>query len=396
MYANLFSLDIFYLGAITDMQKKCLSFLSAVLSVLVFSSCTSKGFSPEYVESSVAEASAEQEMYDAGEVIPLDCDPLTGEKMESDAIQGQRPVAVMLDNNRTALPQTGISAASIVYEMVTEGGIPRLMAVYRNTAALRTVGPVRSTRDQFVQLAVPENMLLLHIGSSVYATNMLEQLNYPTVDGIELGTVTYVFDTARAATGYGNEHCWYVGDDGAEAGAAQKGIPTTGTVTSVFQFVSYEAEPRLPEDGTASLVEFSFSQNVPVSFRYSEADHNYRKSEYGEELIDLATNAPVSYTNVFLLSCNVSLKSDGLCTDFDFSGGSGAYFYGGHYQLITWEKQDISSPLIIKDTDGNTLSVNVGTSYVAFVENRAIQRSLLLDGVNPFAAQAANSGSLVG
>ena len=34
---------------------------------------------------------------------------------------------------------------------------------------------MRSTRDQFLQLLIPENMILLHIGSSVYAADLLIQ-----------------------------------------------------------------------------------------------------------------------------------------------------------------------------------------------------------------------------
>ena len=48
--------------------------------------------------------------------------PLTGLPCEED-LSHKRPVAVMLNNLRTALPQQGNSQADIIYELVAEGGI---------------------------------------------------------------------------------------------------------------------------------------------------------------------------------------------------------------------------------------------------------------------------------
>src|SRR5689334_13298629 len=62
------------------------------------------------------------------------------------------PVAVMIDNHTAARPQAGLSKASIVYEALAEGGIPRFMAVFARTD-VPLIGPVRSTRPYFVRYA---------------------------------------------------------------------------------------------------------------------------------------------------------------------------------------------------------------------------------------------------
>ena len=38
-----------------------------------------------------------------------------------------RPIAVMIDNHKSAMPQAGLNDAYIVYEMIVEGGETRLM-----------------------------------------------------------------------------------------------------------------------------------------------------------------------------------------------------------------------------------------------------------------------------
>ncbi|MEU5883945.1 DUF3048 domain-containing protein [Spirillospora sp. NPDC047279] len=67
--------------------------------------------------------------------------PFTGGKTGLD-----NPVlAVKVENTRPAMPQSGVSAADIVYVEQVEGGETRLMAVYSSKLPAR-VGPVRSAR----------------------------------------------------------------------------------------------------------------------------------------------------------------------------------------------------------------------------------------------------------
>ncbi|TDD79719.1 DUF3048 domain-containing protein, partial [Actinomadura rubrisoli] len=54
-------------------------------------------------------------------------------------------LAVKIENTRPAMPQSGVSAADIVYVEQVEGGETRLMAVFSSKLP-RRVGPVRSAR----------------------------------------------------------------------------------------------------------------------------------------------------------------------------------------------------------------------------------------------------------
>ena len=113
-----------------------------------------------------------------------DVNPYTGLAKTEGYPEGQRGVAVMLGNMKEDLPQSGLNAADLVYEMITEGGITRLMAVYRDRSALPLVGPLRSARDQHVQLMIPLNCLYVHIGGSSYALDMLDAFHCTDVRSI--------------------------------------------------------------------------------------------------------------------------------------------------------------------------------------------------------------------
>ena len=71
---------------------------------------------------------------------------LTGEWVDP-AVNEQRPVAVMINNIGEAMPQSGIGQADVIYEMIVEGGITRLMAVFSDYSGLEKIGPVRSARQ---------------------------------------------------------------------------------------------------------------------------------------------------------------------------------------------------------------------------------------------------------
>ncbi|MEG3029865.1 MAG: DUF3048 domain-containing protein, partial [Oscillospiraceae bacterium] len=76
-------------------------------------------------------------------------DPFTGIEKTNDYPEGQRTLAVMVNNISACRPQRGLSDASILYESKVEGGITRFMALFQDYKKINDIGPVRSARDQF-------------------------------------------------------------------------------------------------------------------------------------------------------------------------------------------------------------------------------------------------------
>lgn len=76
-----------------------------------------------------------------------------------------RPFAVMIDNHPDAWPQSGIDEAEYVFELLVEGGITRLMAIFRS-ADTEEIGPVRSARPYFLHYAAEYDAVYAHVGGS--------------------------------------------------------------------------------------------------------------------------------------------------------------------------------------------------------------------------------------
>ncbi|PJA40867.1 hypothetical protein CO178_01415 [candidate division WWE3 bacterium CG_4_9_14_3_um_filter_34_6] len=76
-----------------------------------------------------------------------------------------KPIAVMVNNYVVARPSAGLSKADIVYEVVAEAGITRLMPVFHSQIP-SSVSSVRSARYYFVQLASAYSAHYIHWGAA--------------------------------------------------------------------------------------------------------------------------------------------------------------------------------------------------------------------------------------
>ncbi len=299
------------------------------------------------------------------QLAPQDVNVLTGESLDKDTPKGLRPVSVMVGNNPSAMPQRGLGDADVVYELLVEGGITRLMAVYSNPGTVPQVGPVRSTRDAFVQLAVPLNSIHAHIGGSVYAENLLNTLTYQDLDGYYLGSTTFSFDNARTQPrpdGKAAEDCWFTDAALIEHGMEQMELPATGDRYLLFNFT--DSAPDSGDD--AAHISYAYAEASEAAFDYNPELASYAKSLYGKPHADEG-DAVLNFTNVFLLFSKTRTKTDDYTLEYDFNGGSGYYFCGGKAQPIRWEKGEPTEPLRLYTEEGKTLPVLQGTSFIGFV-----------------------------
>src|SRR5699024_2187016 len=79
---------------------------------------------------------------------------------------------LMVSNQKQARPQSGLSKADIVFEMLTEGNITRFLAIYQSTEP-EVVGPVRSAREYFFNLASGYDAIYVYHGAADFINDMI-------------------------------------------------------------------------------------------------------------------------------------------------------------------------------------------------------------------------------
>lgn len=101
----------------------------------------------------------------AAPTVPHVPSPLDGAAVLPATVK-HRVSAVMIDNYPyDARPQSGLRDADIIYEAEAEGGITRYMALFLENVPAK-IGPVRSARLYFVDLARPYDPYFAHAGEN--------------------------------------------------------------------------------------------------------------------------------------------------------------------------------------------------------------------------------------
>ena len=186
------------------------------------------------------------------------------------ATRRDQPLAVLVDNVG-GYPQHGLREATMIVEMPVEGGLTRLMPIYDRTDPVR-VGPVRSARDYFVQLAQRSNAVLVHDGGSPGAMIAISAAEVPTLNAYSSGQLF-----ARADDRSAPYNLYSVGTD--LRTAVSRLLPGADRiVTSQVHAPALDAE-------AVTEVQVRYSGAYTSGFRYDERLGAYRWIRDGEPAV---------------------------------------------------------------------------------------------------------------
>ncbi len=296
---------------------------------------------------------------------------LTGLPVADESVNSSRPVAVVFNNLRIALPQHGIGAADLVFEVEAEGGITRLVAVYSDIAAVGTVGSVRSARPVMINIAMGLDCVFVHSGGSPQAYSDLSAYSVTDIDGLYDGGAVFYRDSGRANS-MGYEHALMT--TGSRLSSKLDKLAAQGTRVSLdsgyaVPFAFNEADTAPAGGSAAAKVTTKYGSYQPF-FRYDEASGNYQRYQYGAKHIDNNTGEQLSFKNVVVLSVKSSvIKGDaaGRRQFSDVGSGSGLYATDGVSVPIKWSKASAAAPLKLTYEDGTELKLNPGKTFLSYV-----------------------------
>lgn len=280
-----------------------------------------------------------------------------------------RPFAVMINNIVYAQPQCGVGEADIVYEVLAEGGITRMMAVFSHIEDAGILGSIRSIRPYYVDIALAYGAIPVHSGYSVAAIEHIHEMGVSNIDG---GTTKYsdeafYRDKSRMANGY--EHSMFTTGDALRTCAEKLGyeLQLPGTYSSGLSFTE-DASPAGGEDASEIKVSFSSLNTKTTQLSYHEDTGVYTAVQHGGDYIDGNTNEPLAFTNVLVISAETKqLDSDGRLS-VDLTGsGSGYFAHGGKYSKIEWSRAGLTSPFVYTLSNAEPLDLGAGKTYIAVV-----------------------------
>lgn len=285
---------------------------------------------------------------------------LTGEQNITDKeIYERRPVAIMVNNISVAQPvQTGLAKADIVYETEVEGGITRLLAVYKDISKVEKVGTVRSARYDFIDLAMGHKAVYVHHGQDDFHAG--PHLN---------DTQRFVLQTGNAGVreknGLASEHTLYGYGDKIWNYLVDKKYNTK--LESVENWQKF-AEKKVSFTDVANTVSVQFSNAYKSVFKYDAENGKYIRYFKDTLRKDYYSGESEYFKNVFVLSTDITSYPG--CSDGKghkkvyLNSGTGYYCVNGTYTPIKWSKGSSSSGFKFTLEDGTPLEVNQGNSWV--------------------------------
>jgi hypothetical protein len=301
---------------------------------------------------------------------------LTGQEI-SDSVLNSRPFALMVENSPDARPQSGIINADVIFEVVDEGGVTRLVAVYSSKEP-DLVGPVRSTRPYYAEIARSFDPILVFWGTApqfyVIVANLGLDYLSPLGDGTGNSSITANFvdpgsgegkDAIRDATRIA-PHNAYVRLPRMKEIAAGIGYSLEGG-QSPFKFKEDAPEG---DRGDISDITIDFSSAAfKVDYKYDSATNTYLRSSGGNPSLDRESGDQMAFNNVIVLFTDIKNSGDeaGHMLIRTTQTGDAYYFIDGKVIEGTWGRNSALEPFSFKDKDGKTILVNRGKTYVSMV-----------------------------
>ncbi|MUV38591.1 putative lipoprotein YerB [Lentibacillus sp. JNUCC-1] len=295
--------------------------------------------------------------------------PFTG--IGTNETVNNRAVGVMINNHTKARPQSGLSKADIVFEILAEGKITRFLALFQSQEP-EVVGPVRSAREYYFNLADSYDALYVYHGAAGFIDNMIQKRGIEHLNGAIYDNDQHLFkrESFRKAP-----HNSYLLFNAVDDVAASKGYATEHDYEPL-PFLDEAASGEIPGD-QADHVEIVYS-NTPmeiVEFDYQSEEGTYTRFNDREQTVELNDETPISVENVFIVEAPHQIIDDAgrRAIDLD-SGGNAFLIQKGKIQRIQWENR---SGRLIPVKDGNPVGFVPGQTWVNVVPaNPGIEQSV--------------------
>ena len=359
-------------------MKRFISFMLAVLLVFSLAACTERetpAVTPSAEPTSeptaeptaqpTAEPTSEPTAEPVSETEPPYRSFFTGEGLSEPDYT--RPFAVMINNINVAQPQCGIGNADIIYEVLAEGGITRMMAIFSNVKDAGVIGSMRSIRHYYVDIALAYGAVAVHAGYSQQAIQRIKDYGVNNICGVtgSYASKTFYRDQNRMANGY--EHSLFTTGEKLYNCAEGLGYPLT--VDEDYDNGLRFTENGTPENGEAAdSIEVSFSGYKTMKLTYHEDTGLYTGFQHGNRYYDGDNNTDVTFRNVMVLYADTKVIDSYGRLDVKLTGeGTGYFACGGKYEEISWSRKDLNSPFEYTLKDGSQLELGVGKSYIAVI-----------------------------
>lgn len=279
--------------------------------------------------------------------------PLTGRPTDDDV--DVPIIAAKIDNTSSGRPQAGLEAADLVFEVLVEGGIPRLIALFQSDIP-DTIGPIRSLREVDPKLVEPFGVLFANSGGDAPIRALLTGVARDVGDPL-LGPIAYFRADDRSAP-----YNLMLSTDGLRG---QEPLEAPSSDWLSFGDVTTDGDQAL-------TVEISMSAAHTVTYRWSTGDEAFLRFN-GERAHESASGDQIAVSNVVVIwarqfDTGRRDRAGSVVPDYDVTGeGDAVIFRDGAAHVGTWERGTTDRFFRFFDAEGAPLTLDVGATWIQVV-----------------------------
>ncbi len=312
--------------------------------------------------------------------------PLDGVLVTAD-VAARHPIAVMIDDLSPARPQSGFTAASVVWQAPAEGGIPRYMMIFQENIP-GAVGPVRSSRYYYIAWAAEWQAVYVHAGGSPQALATLRakgngQYVYNAEDFRYEGTYLWRIKTRFAP------HNVYT--DGAHLRKLVRVVHAKdGARAPIWSFAPDAPLASRPIGGS---IDVGYLANH-IHYDYDRATNTYpRGVTTAPKQVDAANGQRVAPKNVVIMLVRFGPLNDGHPQKHRLEAnliGKGTAWIATNGRTIrgTWRKDAVTKPTRFFDASGNPVTLTIGQTFIQVLQTGS--KVTIRDGKAPPRAPNGN------
>ena len=319
--------------------------------------------------------------------------PLTGEPLYEP--NTSRPIAVMLNNIKQAMPQHGVSQADILYEVLAEGGVTRCMGIFTNIQNVEKLGSLRSARQYYIDIAQGYGAAYLHAGGSdealIYLANtkdmnldagrsgekkyddQQEPWSRQVIQKLGLSSTYFYRDQNRLNSGYAGEHTLFTSGEVLLEFAKKQGISITVSEDKTYNMVFDDEKVIVGE--SANKISVYFNQGgVPNAWTkstiltYNPDTKTYFAQQHGGDYIDGNNKETISFRNIVVLKAATSIQPDNVHLTIQTVGSGEGYFAcNGQIVKIRWSRNSVNEPFTFTQENGTPITYGVGKTYIGVI-----------------------------
>lgn len=284
---------------------------------------------------------------------------LTGLPVTEESLS--RPLSVMINNAPAARPQSGISEADIMYEILAEGGITRLIGIFQSHTGVVKIGPIRSIRPYLLDIGESYGGVTVHAGGSPAAYAILQKEKKEDMDEIGRAGAYFWRDNTRKAP-----HNLYSNASKLREGAQKLGFAQEVKVPGYL----FNNPDYIPSGGEAAA-EFSVNfqlKSYKVDYKYDTERRTYLRYVNDKPHLDLNNDNPVEAANVIVMGADHKVLDDVGRLQIDVElGGEALLFQRGQVTKGRWSRD--SNDVIRFVKDGEEALMYPGVTHILVVPN---------------------------